>query len=126
MARYLLDTNVLIWEMEGRRLSKDVRRIVEGDATRYISTASLWEIAVKASLGKLHPLTAEWMDRLLDAGFLVLPIQFAHLERVRTLPWLHRDPFDRMLVAQALADELILITGDRRLLHGYGVATIAA
>ena len=125
MQRYLIDTNVLIWEMEGRRLSKDIRRIIEGDTTRYISAASLWEIAVKASLGKLHPLTAAWMDRLTDAGFLLLPIQFHHMERVQTLPFHHRDPFDRMLVAQALTEGLTLITGDQRL-REYGVATVAA
>jgi PIN domain nuclease of toxin-antitoxin system len=77
----------------------------------YVSAVSGWEIAIKASLGRLTT-TRRSVDAVRESGFEELPVRLAHAEGVQALPWHHRDPFDRMLAAQALAEGLTLVTRD--------------
>jgi PIN domain nuclease of toxin-antitoxin system len=107
----LLDTHVLIWWDEGRRLAADARRAIEKADTVYVSAASAWEVAIKVSLGRLRP-TRTVEQATTESGFLELPITFRHAERVTELPTHHRDPFDRLLVAQAEVEDLTLVTRD--------------
>lgn len=76
-----------------------------------VSSASLWECAIKASIGKLD-LPDDFFDSIPEAGYEVMPIRLSHLNVYRTLPMYHRDPFDRMLAAQAIAEGLVLISRD--------------
>jgi PIN domain nuclease of toxin-antitoxin system len=107
----LLDTHVLIWWDEGRRLSGAARRAIEAADSVYVSAASAWEVAIKIGLGRLRP--ARTVEEAADeSGFLELPITFRHAQRVSGLPAHHRDPFDRLLVAQAEVEGLTLVTRD--------------
>jgi PIN domain nuclease of toxin-antitoxin system len=107
----LLDTHVLIWWDEGRRLAPVARRAIEEADTVYVSAASAWEVAIKIGLGRLRP-TRTVEQAATESGFLELPITFRHAERVAALPAHHRDPFDRLLIAQAEVEELTLVTRD--------------
>ena len=107
----LLDTHVLIWWDEGRRLSGAARRAIETADTVYVSAASAWEVAIKTGLGRLRP-TRTVGEAAEESGFLELPVTFRHAQRVSGLPALHRDPFDRLLVAQADLEGLTLVTRD--------------
>lgn len=124
--RLLLDTHVLLWSLaEPRKLSGRARDALEDAANEvFVSAVSGWEIAVKRTLGKL-----EAPDNL-EAGimrhsFLPLNLTFAHAEHAGTLPPHHGDPFDRMLVAQAQIEGLVLVTSDARI-SLYSVRTMAA
>jgi PIN domain nuclease of toxin-antitoxin system len=120
----LLDTHVLIWWDEGRRLAPEARRAIEEADAVYVSAATAWEVAIKIGLGRLRPTrTVEEATR--ESGFLELPVTFRHADRVPALPAHHRDPFDRLLVAQAEVEELTIVTRD--LVFGrYPVAVIGA
>jgi PIN domain nuclease of toxin-antitoxin system len=120
----LLDTHVLIWWDEGRRLAVGVRRAIEEADAVYVSAASAWEIAIKTALGRLRP-TRTLEEAAAESGFLELPVTFRHAERVTALPPHHRDPFDRMLVAQALVEDLTLVTRDPAFSR-YGLRLIEA
>ena len=115
----LLDTQLLLWAaFEPARLSpKAVEVLQSRDMPLAFSLASLWEVAVKTSLGQPgFAVDPGLLHRaLLAEGFVELPITAAHLVRVATLPWVHRDPFDRLLVAQALEEGLTLLTVDATL-----------
>jgi PIN domain nuclease of toxin-antitoxin system len=107
----LLDTHVLIWWDEGRRLAAEARRAIADADSVYVSAASAWEIAIKIGLGRLRPIRT--VEQAVDeSGFLELPVTFRHAERVGGLPPHHRDPFDRLLIAQAEVEELMLVTRD--------------
>jgi len=107
----LLDTHVLIWWDEGRKLAAAARRAIEDADTVYVSAASAWEVAIKVGLGRLRPLrTVE--EAVEESGFVELPITFRHAERVAGLPAHHRDPFDRLLIAQAELEGLTLVSRD--------------
>lgn len=122
--RLLLDTHVLIWWDEGASLSRPARRAI-GEANEvYVSAVSAWEIAIKTSLGRIRT-TRTVSQAAADSGFAEMPVTFAHAERVAKLPWHHRDPFDRLLVAQAISERLTLVTRDRSLAR-YRVALLAA
>lgn len=114
MARYLLDTNVYIWLVtHSRRLSGPVRTIIGDPGNEiFVSLASIWEISIKLGLGKLTPLPDEHAVLISESELLTLDIKIDHAQRAGLLPLLHRDPFDRMLVAQAQIEDLILITSD--------------
>ncbi len=107
----LLDTHVLIWWDEGRRLSGSAMRAIETADSVYVSAASAWEVAIKTGLGRLRP-TRTVEEAAEESGFLELPVTFRHAQRVAGLPALHRDPFDRLLVAQADLEGLTLVTRD--------------
>jgi PIN domain nuclease of toxin-antitoxin system len=111
--RYLLDTHALLWALgEPTALSPQAGDIIADPSNLiFVSVASLWECAIKASIGKLD-LPDDFFDAINETGYEVLPIQITHLTRYRSLPMHHRDPFDRILVAQAQAEALTLITRD--------------
>ena len=111
--RLLVDTHALLWALgEPSALSSTAREAISDPANVVVvSSASLWECAMKASIGKLD-LPEDFFDAIPELGYEVLPIRIGHLNVYRTLPMHHRDPFDRMLVAQAKADALTLISQD--------------
>lgn len=110
--RLLLDTHLLLWALAARsKLSATARKQIE-DADVYASAASIWEISIKSALGKLDADPAEILAAVEPAGFSMLPITEMHAAKVAELPPLHKDPFDRMLVAQALCEPMILYTND--------------
>lgn len=109
----LLDTHVLLWWLDDpKRLSKDARKAIrDGTNVVYISAAVVWEIVLKKALGKLD--VPDDLEEALDANrFLSLPITLPHALAVQTLPDHHRDPFDRLLIAQALHEGFRLVSRD--------------
>ena len=89
-----------------------VREVVQdADNVVYVSAATIWEIAIKRALGKLE-IGDEYVSEIADQGFVELPIRWQHAKRVEALPMLHRNPFDRLLIAQAQALGLTLVTTD--------------
>jgi PIN domain nuclease of toxin-antitoxin system len=115
--RILLDTHVLIWLVEGdKNLSTVARSAIEDeDNSLYLSIASLWEITIKLSLGKLDlQLSVDEMVEsfLIPGGIEILQIETSHLSILRDLPLHHRDPFDRLIIAQAQAEKMTLISAD--------------
>lgn len=124
--RYLLDSHVALWwlGMDSHRLTNALRdTIAEADAV-FVSIATVWELEIKRSIGKLKMPVDDW-QRVEATGLAFLPLELADALLAAHLPLIHRDPFDRMMVAQALARGLTLITRDARL-PDYGVATIKA
>jgi len=112
--RLLLDTHALLWALAApARLPKAVADAIR-DPTNVVSVsaASVWEVAIKAALGKITADVDEIAQSSTDAGFDELPVTLLHARRVRSLPAHHRDPFDRMLVAQALEEGLTIVTRD--------------
>ena len=125
MADYLPDTHVFLWYATSARTLKDETYRILGDPANrvFISVASIWEMAIKQGLGKLEPLDQEPEQVVDDSRFRLLDINSLHAKTAGRLPLLHRDPFDRMLVAQAQIEDLVLITNDPRI-EQYGVATL--
>jgi PIN domain nuclease of toxin-antitoxin system len=123
--RFLVDTHALLWALgEPSTLSREARdALADPSNLVVVSSASLWECAIKASIGKLD-LPEDFFDSIPEAGYEVMPIGISHLNVYRTLPMHHRDPFDRMLVAQARADALTLISRDPDIAK-YDVAVLA-
>ena len=113
---YLLDTNTFLWAGSARgKLSRRARRICEAQGTeRVVSAVSLWELVTKCSIGKLSiaQVTSTLPTLVSSLGARVLPLEASHAYAAYGLPLLHKDPFDRMLVAQAVADDLTLVTCD--------------
>ena len=108
----LLDTHVLLWWLAGEALSEEATvRIADPEALVAVSAASVWEIAIMAAVGKLR-LNGAVTEHVVENGFEPLPITFRHAEIAGALPPHHRDPFDRMLVAQAQSEGLRLATRD--------------
>jgi PIN domain nuclease of toxin-antitoxin system len=123
----LLDTHVLLWwdGSDPRLAPAAATAIADRRNTIYVSAASLWEIAIKARKGKLAFRGSP--SRLVDAsGFVGLPISLAHAERAGGLAWNHPDPFDRMLVSQAIADNLVLVHADEVIRQFDGVSQLWA
>ena len=120
--RLLLDTNVLLWTMAGDARADPLReRLLDEDNEVVVSVASYWEVAIKAGTGKLDVDVAQLRQAVRLSGFVELPVLGAHTEQLAGLPAIHRDPFDRLLVAQAQAEPMRLLTSDR-LLAGYGAS----
>ena len=122
--RLLLDTNALLWWREdsprlSRRANDQIRN--PGNAI-VISIGSLWEIAIKRGLGKLRS-PGDFEEMMAEEGFELLGISYDHLRALDGLPQHHRDPFDRLLIAQTLAEGIPIATGDRRF-AAYGVQIV--
>jgi PIN domain nuclease of toxin-antitoxin system len=121
----LLDTHILLWWLtNSRRLSRSAQIAIADSARAYVSAATAWEIAIKVALGKLE-FNGDLEAEIRRNNFLPLPLTIAHATAAGRLPAHHRDPFDRMLVAQASIESLTLLTSDVRLKE-YGVPLILA
>lgn len=125
--RLLLDTHVLLWwATDDRALSQSARNQIAGTQSALVSAASAWEMAIKVGLGRLpsaHDLISNFESSLEFHGFEVLAITAAHGVRAGLLPGRHKDPFDRMLIAQAQADNLAIVSNDR-VFDRYGVRRV--
>ena len=111
--RILLDTHVLLWTLADSPHINKIRDLILSNETEvYVSTASWWELAIKIGIGKIDVKLDEIRAASADSGFIDLPVLGAHTQTLLTLPMLHRDPFDRMLVAQAISEPMRLITND--------------
>lgn len=120
----LLDSHTLLWWSENQKLSTDAAAaIADPDNLAYVSAASIWEISIKQAQGKLK--IDEAIYEICSEDFEPLPITHADARLAGSLPYHHRDPFDRMLVAQALARDLVLVTRDSRM-GPYGVNLLTA
>ena len=118
--KYLVDTHALIWSAYRRDLlSPDALAILESDSNEIVvSAVSAWEIATKYRLGKLpsaRKLAEDFVERVADAGYLLLPISVQHALRAGRMPGDHKDPFDRMLAAQALHEDIPILSVDTKL-----------
>ena len=118
--KILLDTNIVLWTaVTSKRLSREAKRIIERAESVHVSSVSIWEIGTKVALGKLEVDVDELLRTLNDRSFEQLPVTWEHARVFSWLPVHHRDPFDRMLVAQAMSEPLILLTHDETL-SAYG------
>ena len=123
--RYLLDTHTLLWARSAPdRLSGEALALLQSaESILHVSMASLWECAIKAAIGKLT--VPDGFYRIVAGDYEILGIEIAHVEACAGLPLHHRDPFDRLLVAQAQLGGLILISRDQNIAR-YGVPTVVA
>ena len=122
--RFLLDTHILLWFLEGNKLLAKSRRqlIANPQNDVFVSVASLWEMAIKISLGKLtlvQPL-ADVIKQIAVEDIMILPILPEHTLQVLTLPFHHRDPFDRIVIAQSHVENLPVVTDD----HEFGAYAV--
>jgi PIN domain nuclease of toxin-antitoxin system len=114
--RLLLDTHVFLWAIKNdRRLSKTTRSKILNASEVYVSSASIWEAAIKVKLKKLDVDVDQLVDAIFESGFVELPITARHAATVCRLPDIHRDPFDRLLIAQAISEPLTFLTADAAL-----------
>ena len=112
----LLDTQIFLWYLaDSKRLVPRARTAISGADRVFVSAASIWEAAIKTALGKLTVVLDDLVAGIAASGFSELPITALHAARVAALPDHHRDPFDRMLIAQALHEPLHLLTADAAL-----------
>jgi len=112
----LLDTHIILWFLNGEKLSDTVKeRIVNGE--NYVSVVSLWEIAIKMNIGKYNfdGGFQAFRELVENNGFIVLPIEDEYMEQLFSLPLIHRDPFDRLLIATAIAEGMPIITKDENI-----------
>ncbi|WP_157439682.1 type II toxin-antitoxin system VapC family toxin [Terracidiphilus gabretensis] len=112
----LLDTNILYWWLyEIERLSGPARDLLADAEGLYVSSASIWEIAIKTSIGKMDAKVDHVLEQIETKDLHALPITFAHARRVVELHLHHKDPFDRLLIAQAITEQFNLLTADTKL-----------
>lgn len=124
--KFLLDTHLLLWWLSNSPLLSEQARRLIGDPvnTVFVSAVSIWEVWLKSSIGKLR-VPSGFAQKLAAEPFEDLPLRAEHTPLVATLEWHHRDPFDRMLIAQATSENLVLLTADRAL-GAYGRAVRVA
>lgn len=121
----LLDTHAVVWFLDGSdRLRSEARAAIESAERVYVSSATIWEMAVKVARGRLEA-PSDFPARLLDLGMLQLALDWEHARVAGGLPLHHRDPFDRILVAQAIVERLTIVTRDEDIAR-YPVPVIAA
>ena len=125
--RLLLDTHVVVWSLyKPNRLPPALRTLLRRqDAGLVVSAASLWEAAIKRAKGHFPEIDEGFPSDISRAGMEMLDIRAAHAWKVRELPMIHRDPFDRLIVAQAMVEDLVLVTDDGEMAR-YGAAVIRA
>lgn len=123
--RLLLDTHIVLWwRQNSQRLGGEARRAIEEADQVLISAASAWEVAIKTTIGRLR-LKDPFAELVERSGFQELRICFHHAEQLKSLPVHHADPFDRMLIAQAQVEDLVLVTHDRKF-QPYDVSVVWA
>lgn len=111
--RLLLDTHVFLWALAGStKLKPTARRMLEDAEEVFVSAASIWEVAIKVRLGKLEADPQAVVEAIEASGFTALPVTAAHAAGVARLALHHQDPFDRLLISQALTEPLRFITAD--------------
>lgn len=112
--RVLLDSQVLVWWMgQPDKMSRESLQIITDPRnTVYVSAVSVWELGIKAAKGNLT-IPKEFVQQLMDDGFATLDVTMRHAQASADLPMIHSDPFDRMIIAQARCDDLVLISSDR-------------
>ena len=111
--RLLLDTQIYLWFLaDSRKLSKGARAMIADADEVFISAASIWEASIKAGIGKLQVAPDDLVAGIAASGFTELPVLSRHAAAVSTLPPHHRDPFDRLLIAQAMQEPMRLLTAD--------------
>ena len=122
--RVLIDTHVFLWwDRQLRSLRRPLRAAIADEANEvFVSAASIWELAIKRAIGKLS-FGRSIVDAVSELGFEILPVTGRHAERAGGLPRHHNDPFDRLIIAQAYLEGMVLGTQDR-LMRPYGVATL--
>ena len=122
---YLLDTHIFLWSLdETKRLTKEVAKILKDPRNRiFVSVATAWEISIKQKKGKL-PLKTTLEECFRKSNFEILEIKLPHILQLENLPTYHKDPFDRMLVAQAIVEKLMIITEDGKI-KKYDVSVLA-
>ncbi len=112
--RVLLDTHLVIWALsEPDRLSDEAKNLINDAEQLFVSSASIWEMAIKSSLGKLEAGLDAVTTELNRQGVVELAISWQHSRQVKLLPHYHRDPFDRLIVSQAICEPLVLLTHDK-------------
>ncbi len=123
--KLLVDTHVVIWWLtDDATLSDDIKAKLDHEPDVFLSAATVWEVAIKQAIGKLKE-PADLPERVRDSGFRELPITSRHVLAAGRLPLIHRDPLDRMLVAQARCEDLTLVTRDPEILR-YDVSLLEA
>ena len=123
--RLLLDTHIFLWAVAGSRLLKaPARRAIQAADEVYVSAASIWEVAIKLRLGKVEADLGELMAAIESSGFIELPVRAVHAAAVAGLAPHHNDPFDRLLVAQAIVEPLRLLTADAALARYGAIVTV--
>ena len=121
----LLDTHVVLWWLaDDLSLSAEIKDRLDHEPDVYVSSATVWEVAIKQAIGKLKE-PADLPERIRNSGFRDLPVGSEHAIAAGRLPMIHRDPFDRMLIAQARCEDLTLVTRDSRC-QQYEVAVLPA
>ena len=125
--KYLLDTHTAIWALGNKtKLSETVKTIIDDvSISLCVSRISAWELAIKISIGKLNFVggSAFFLEKMRHNGVELLDIEGSHIEYLETMPFIHRDPFDRMLVAVAKAEGMIILTADENI-HKYDVPSV--
>lgn len=113
--KYLLDTHIFLWWLtKNPRLRSSVRLIIENPRNQiFISVVNAWEISIKSKIGKL-PLKTTLEDAFAEPGFEILPVTISHIFALNKLTLIHKDPFDRMLIAQAIVEKCTILTDDAK------------
>ena len=118
MPNYLIDTHILLWHSENdTKLSKAVLTELNSPNSKlYVSQATYWEMTIKKGLGKLNLTVSinEFYLSAIENSFQLLPFDISHYQTLETLPQYHSDPFDRMIIAQSIAEDLVIITQDEK------------
>lgn len=122
--KLLVDTHLLVWWVAGRRLPREAAALIADPGNEvFASAASIWELAIKSGLGRIDVDPGELLRSLETGGFASLPVTNRHALAVATLPAIHGDPFDRLLVAQSKVEGMSLLTHDR-ILSAYGALVV--
>ena len=120
----ILDTHIVIWFLNGERLTAKTKELIT-KGKNYISVVSLWEVAIKMNIGKFsfNGGFSAFRELVRNNGFDVLPIKDEYMERLLMLPLIHRDPFDRLIIATSIIEEMTVITADENI-QKYDIAWV--
>lgn len=126
--KYLLNTCSFIWFItEDSKLPQELRKLINSNDNVYVSYTTFWEIAIKQNKGKLSIITMniyELAEICREYGIIILPLKLSYLERLKKLPFVHNDPFDRIIIAMAIEEDMTLLTKDSEIIKYSGVKTL--